>query len=110
MNLINIFVKINNSDAPYEYKGEAKEYKDIIEYDNLNENFVFDKQIERITKSSDKNKVVVDFKNEEIRVNSDNKELNIKIKVIKKEINEFRYYYLYEFDKMKIEFILEKEV
>ena len=40
MNLINVIIKINNPDAPYEYKGEAREYKDIIEYDNLNENFV----------------------------------------------------------------------
>ena len=110
MNLVNIIVKINNQDAPYSYKGEAKEYKDIIEYDYLDENFVFDKQIERITKSNDKSSVVVDFQKEEIVINSDNKELNIKIKVIKKDINENRFYYLYEFDKMKIEFILEKEV
>ena len=83
MNLINVMVKINNPDAPYKYKGAAREHKDIIEYDNLEENFVFDKQIERITKTNNKNIVIVEFKNKEIRVNEDNKEINIKIKIIK---------------------------
>ena len=110
MNLINIIVKINNPDAPYYYKGEAKEYKDIIEYDYLNENVIFDKQMERVIKSNNNESVIVDFQKEEIVINSNKKELNIKINVVKKEISENRFYYLYEFDKIKIEFIIEKEV
>ena len=109
MNLVNIVVKINNKNAPYYYKGVAKKYKDIIEYDYNNENFVFDKAIERVTKSSKNESVIVDFKKEEIIIKSNNNELNIKIKILNKDIKDNRFYYLYEFDKMKIEFILELE-
>lgn len=110
MNLVNIVVKINNPEAPYYYKGEAREHKDIIEYNYLNDNFIFDKQIERVIKSNANDSIAVDFKEEEIVINSNNKELKIKINVLKRNIDEFRCYYLYELDKMKVEFILEKEV
>ncbi len=110
MNLINIKVDIKNIDSPYHYEGKAKEYNDIIEFNYLNEDFIFDKKIQRITKIGDINTIVVDFLNKEIIIKSKEKELNISIKILSKKINENYYYYLYSIDKNKIEFILEKEV
>ena len=109
MNLVNIVVKINNKNTPYYYEGVARKYKDIIEYDYKDENFVFDKEIEKKKKSSKNESIIKKKKKEEIIIKSNNNELNIKIKILNKKINENRFYYLYEFDKMKIEFILELE-
>ena len=110
MNLIKLKVDINNTDSPYHYDGEAKEHNDIIEFDYLNENFIFDKKIQRVTKSSFNNTIVVDFLNKEIIIKSKEKSLSFKIKILKKKINDNKYYYLYTVDNNKIEFILEKEV
>ena len=48
MNLIKIKVTINNEESPYTYEGNAREYKELIEYDYNDENFIFDKNIKRI--------------------------------------------------------------
>ena len=110
MNLIKIKVDINNVDSPYHYKGEAKEHNDIINYNYLDEDFIFDKKIERVTKSSTNNTIVVDFLNKEIIIKSKEKSLSLSINLIKKEIKDKRFYYLYSIDNNKFEFILEKEV
>lgn len=110
MNLINVKVSINNDDAPYYYDGIAKEYKDLIEYDYLDENFIYDKNIERITKTGTNNTVVVDFLNKEIIIKSKEKTFNLNFELLKKEITDNNFYYLYKIDKKKIEFILKKEV
>ena len=109
MKLVNIVVKINNEMAPYYYKGVARKHKDIIEYDVKDENFVFDKAMERIVKSTNKEIVTVDFKNKLIIIKSNDNEIKIDINIIKKEIEDNNYYYLYEIDKTKIELILELE-
>lgn len=110
MNIINIKVCINNKDKPYCYEGTAKEYKDIFEYDYLDENVIYDKKIQRITKDSKNNSVIVDFLNKEIIIKSKEKEISLNIDVIKNEISDNRSYYLYKIDDNEIEFILEKEV
>ena len=110
MNLIKIRVKINNVDSPYYYEGEAREHNDIIEYNNLDEDFIFDKKIQRVTKSDSSNTIVVDFLKKEIIIKSKEKSLSLSIKVLKKEIKENKLYYMYSIDNNKIEFILEKEV
>lgn len=110
MNLINISVKINNEEAPYSYKGVAKEYKDLIEFNNQNENFIFDKTIKRVTKNDINSTVVVDFLNKEIIIKSKEKTFSLNIEMIKEEITNNKYYYLYIIDNKEIEFILEKEV
>ena len=110
MNLIKVKVNINNADSPYHYEGEAREHNDIIEYNNLDEELIFDKKIHRITKSDSNNTIVVDFLKKEIIIKSKEKSLSFGIKILKKEIKENRFYYLYSVDNNKIEFILEKEV
>ena len=110
MNKINIKVKISNEDMPYLYEGVAKEYNDIIEYDYLGENFIFDKKIKRVTKDQGNSIIVVDFLSKEIIIKSNSKELKICFDLIKEETSNSKYYYLYKIDDKKIEFLLEKEV
>ena len=110
MKLINVKVDINNLDSPYHYRGEAKEYNDIIEFCYLNENFIFDKKIERVTKSYFTNTIVVDFLNKEIIIKSKEKSFTLNIDLLNKEISDNKYYYLYSIDNNKFEFIFEKEV
>ncbi len=110
MNLINIKVIINNDEDPYSYEGNAKEYKDLIEFNYQNESFIFDKKIKRITKTGLNNTVIVDFFNKEIIIKSKEKAFNINFILIKEEITSNRFYYLYKIDNNEIEFILEKEV
>ena len=110
MNLIIIKVEINNVDSPYHFEGEARELNDIIEFDYLKENFIFDKKIQRVTKSSSNDSIIVDFLNKEIIIKSKEKSLKFNIELLDSKITDKKYYYLYKLDNNKIEFILEKEV
>lgn len=110
MNLIKIKVTINNEESPYTYEGNAREYKELIEYDYNDENFIFDKNIKRITKTNKKNTVVVDFLNKEIIIKSKEKTFIFNFEIIKEEITDNKYYYLYKIDNNDIEFCLVKEV
>ena len=110
MNLIKVKVDINNEDSPYHYEGDARELNDIIEYNFQNENFIFDKKIQRVTKSNSSNLLIVDFLNKKIIIKSKEKNLELDIEILEKKISNNEYYYLYKLDNYKIEFILKKEV
>lgn len=110
MKAINIRLRIINVDVPYEYIGEAKEYNDIIEFNDNDTNYIFDKTIKRLTKSNRNNTLIVDFQNKKIIIKEKENELNTNIKLLKEEINKDKIHYIYEIDRNKIEFILEKEV
>ena len=110
MNEINIKVTINNKEAPYCYEGAAKENKELIEYKYLNEEFLFDRKIERVTKISSNSTIIIDFFNKEIIIKSKENTIRVDIEIIKKETNDKKYYYIYKLGEEEIEFILEKEV
>ena len=110
MEKIKINLIINNPDVPYKYNGDAKEYNDIIEFYNKDENVIYDKTMNRITKTNKNNTIIIDFINKEIIIKYKENELRTNIKLLKEEKEENRFYYLYELEKNKIEFILEKEV
>ena len=110
VNKINIKVRINNDENPYFYEGDAIDNHDLIEYRYLNEDFIFDKKIERITKININSTIIVDFLKKEIIIKSKENTFKMGIEIIKKEINEKKYYYIYKLNEKKIEFILEKEV
>lgn len=110
MNLIKIKVIINNPNSPYHYEGDAYEHLDLIKYNNLNEEFIYDKKIERVTKTNLNGSIIVDFLNKVIIIKSKEKTLNININLIKRKITKNQFYYLYKIDDNKIEFIIKKEV
>ncbi len=110
MKSINIRLKIINVDAPYEYIGEAKEYNDIIEFDDNDTNYIFDKTIKRLTKSNRNNTLIIDFQNKKIIIKDKENEIDTNINLLKEEINSKKIHYIYKLDSNKIEFILEKEV
>lgn len=110
MKKINIKVYINNEESPYYYEGDAYEHLDLVKYYYLNEEFIYDKKIERITKIGVNSSIVVDFLNKVIIIKSKEKTLEIKIDLIKRKITENQFYYLYKIDNKKFEFIMKKEV
>lgn len=110
MNIIKIYLKINNPEAPYKYNGTAKEYNDIIEFFDNDQNIIFDKTMNRITKTNKNNTIIIDFINKEIIIKYKENELRTNIKLLKEEKEENRFYYLYEIDNNKVEFELKKEV
>ena len=104
MDKINIKVKLENSDTPYNYSGIAYINKDIIEYTDKDYHYIFDKTVKRLVKSNDKTTLVIDFNNKEIKIIEKDKELNMKIEIKKCLINENNVDIVYKVDKNDIRF------
>lgn len=88
MKTINIYVKVDNNDIPYEYKGEATINKDLIEFNDKPYNYIFDKKAKRLIKSNQSNLIIIDFLNQELKITEDNKEFTMKIEVKKITIDD----------------------
>ena len=110
MNKKSITLKIDNQNLPYIYNGEASINKEIIEFIDNDEEYIYDMKINRLTKIKNGYKIVIDFDQELIKL-YDEKEncLDIKIKIKKKEIKENNINIIYIVDKNEICFELEVE-
>ena len=102
MKKTNIYVKLNNKDIPYEYNGMANYNDNILEFiDKINNEeykYVFDKRVKRLVKSNNKNDIIIDFNNEEIRINENGIELYIKMKVKKYKVENNNVEIIYNVD------------
>ena len=107
MEKINIQLKINNKDLPYTYTGEASSNRDIIEFVDNGEEYIYDKKINRLTKTRNNYKVVIDFDEEIIRLNDNDNLINIKIKIKSKIISNNYIKLIYSIDGNEITFELE---
>ena len=107
MQKINIEFKINNSNLPYQYVGEAELNKDIIEFNDNDENYLYDMKINRLTKIKNNYRIVIDFDKEIIQVYEKDTSLDIKIKIKSKKISSNYIKIIYSIDKEEIEFELE---
>lgn len=107
MQKINIEFKINNSKLPYLYIGEAELNKDIIEFNDNDENYLYDKKINRLTKTKNGYRIVIDFDKEVISVYEKDTSLDIKINIKEKKISNNNIKIIYSIDKEEIEFELE---
>ncbi len=106
----NIDFKINNNEKPYEFKGTAKIYKDIISFNDNEYIYLFDIKAERLVKSNNKDTVTIDLKNEKITINNEH-ELIIKIDIVKKYITNDKIIIIYKINDNLIEIDIEiKEV
>jgi hypothetical protein len=85
MKTINIYLKLDNKDIPYKYSGEALLKKDIIEFNDNKDNYIFDKTAKRFVKSNNRTIINIDFLNKEINIKEKDNELTIKI-IVKKLI------------------------
>lgn len=107
MEKINIDFKIMNKDLPYTYTGEATLNKDIIEFKDNDEEYIYDKKINRLTKIKNGYKIVLDFDQEVIRLNDNDSSLDMKIKIKKKNISNNSIKVIYSIDRNEITFELE---
>jgi hypothetical protein len=99
MNKININLKLNNKDMPYEYNGEATIKKDIIEFNDNLDNYIFDKTAKRFVKSNKKNIINIDFLNKNIIIKDNDNELSINIEVKRIKIKDNNIDIIYKIDK-----------
>lgn len=107
MQKINIEFKIKNSKLPYQYSGEAVLNKDILEFNDNDENYLYDMKINRLTKTKNGYRIVIDFEKEMIQVYEKDTSLDIKIKIKSKKISSNYIKIIYSIDKEEIEFELE---
>ena len=107
MEKINIKFLLDNKEMPYLYEGEATLNKDIIEFNDQDTNYIYDKKINRLTKIKDKLKFVLDFDNEVINIEENGIEINIKFKIKKKKIIYKKINIIYSIENNKILFELE---
>ena len=110
MKKISINFKIDNKELPYIYKGEASLNKDIIEFIDNDEEYIYDKKINRLTKIKNGYKIVIDFDQELIKLYEKENSLDIKIKIKKKKIEDNYINIDYVIDNNEICFELEVEV
>lgn len=108
MEKINIILKLDNKDIPYEYKGVATKNKDIIEFTDKKDNYIFDKKVQRLIKNNENSTIMLDFKNQEIRIREKENELIINIKVKKIDISNNKIKIIYIIDKNEIAFQIKE--
>ena len=110
MKKINIYLKIENPDSPYEYRGIAYESNDIIEFNDNSHNYVFDNKIKRITKSNKEESLILDFLNKVITIKNKTLNFTSEIEVLGIEIKNFETKYTYKLGDKKICIKFSKEV
>ena len=108
MKKININLKLNNKEMPYEYKGEALLKKDIIEFNDNKDNYIFDKTAKRFVKSNNKTIINIDFLNKEIKVKDKDNELYIKIEIKKLNIDGNNIDIIYKVDNNDIKLCIKE--
>lgn len=107
MEKINIDLKIKNKDLPYIYTGEANLNRDIIDFKDNDEEYIYDKKINRLSKVKNGYKIVLDFDQEVVRLNDNDNPLDIKIKIKSKKISNNYIKVIYSIDENEITFELE---
>lgn len=107
MKEINICFQVVNKDNPYKYVGKAELNKDIIKFCDNNINYIYDREIKRLTKESKDSTLVIDFENQNILMRNDGNEFLIEIELLKDKTNENKIDILYKVDKDIINFIIE---
>lgn len=110
MNNILIEMEILSKNTPYKYKGQGKRNKDLILFDDKDNNYIFDLKMKRLTKTHKKEKIVVDFSQERIEIDSDGIEIDIKISLVDESIKEEFYSCKYKLDREEIYFVIKYEV
>lgn len=113
MNKINIKVKLDNKDMTYHYEGVAYTNKDIIEYHDKEFNYkeyhyIFDKKVKRLIKSCEDTTITLDFHNEQLKINDNNRELKMDIDVEKIDINGNNIEIIYKVDKDEIKYEIKE--
>lgn len=104
MKQINISVKLNNKEMPYEYNGEAFANDNIIEFTDKDCNYIFDKKVRRLVKNSHSSNLIIDFLEKEIKIIENNKEYSMKIEVKKYKVKENNIEIIYNIGNDDIEF------
>lgn len=107
MKKVKIIFKINNNDTNYIYNDIGTINKDLVEFADIDDKYIFDMSLKRIVKSTKDSKIIVDFNKECVIINALNNQLEFKIKVILREEDEKRYKYKYELEDNMFEFLLE---
>ena len=107
MEKINIEFKILNKDLPYIYEGEATLNKDIIEFKDNDEEYIYDKKINRLIKIKNGYRIVIDFEKELISLNEKDNSLDIKVNIKDKKISNNYIKVIYSIDEKEITFELE---
>lgn len=108
MEKINIIVKLDNKEMPYKYRGEATINKDIIEFNDKKDNYIFDKKVQRLIKSSEESTIMLDFKNKNIKIKEKENELIINIEVKEINISKNNVKIIYIIDKNEIIFQIKE--
>lgn len=106
MKKVKIKLKVNSSDTNYIYNGMGTINKDLVEFTDNDDKYLFDITLKRIIKSNKDSKIIIDFNKECVIINALNNQLEFKIKVIFRE-EEKNYKYKYELEKNIFEFLLE---
>lgn len=107
MKEVNICFQVVNSENPYKYIGKAEINKGIIKFCDNNINYIYDREIKRLTKESKDSTLVIDFNKENILMRNDGNEFNIKIHLLEDKSNDKKIDILYKVDEDLINFIIE---
>lgn len=95
MKKIKIKLKVKNKNNPYKYEGIATLNKDIITFIDNDEEYIFDKTINRLTKIKKDNKIVLDFNLEIVNISDKNNNMSFDIKIINKNIDDNKIEFIY---------------
>lgn len=108
MEKINISFKIINDELSYSYNGIASINKDLIEFNDDDFNYIFDKKIKRLIKSKKDYSTIIDFLNKNIKIIDNDKEINIEIELKKIKINRNNIDIIYKIDNNDIVFEIKE--
>lgn len=98
MKKVKLSVEISNIDNEYHYRGIANINKDIIKYETLNEEVIFDTRIDRLIKKEKDKKISIDFKNKIMNIEYLSTIINFDIKVYEYAKKEESIYASYSID------------
>lgn len=106
MEQIKVKLEIKNNDYPYIYEGKASIINNKIAYKYNNELVTFDLLEKVLTKTNNNKKIIIDFKNKFITINTDEGNLKVQIETTEKIVNDNKINIIYNLEGNKIEFIL----
>lgn len=106
MKKIRIKLTIENKNNPFKYEGIAKLNKDIITFNDNNDEYIFDKAINRLTKTKKENKIILDFNKKLLNIIDKSNNMSFNIIVIKKNIDKKKMEFIYTIGDENIKFNL----
>ncbi len=111
MKKIIVSMNVDSKNMPYIYEGEGLLNKDLILFSNGEYKYIFDLKIKRLIKEKENDKMIIDFKNKQIKISNEDLEIDFNIEMIASKENKSSYSYKYKLDKEEISFnISYKEV